>query len=101
MTVARLSIPDRLRRHLRSRPVQATGTLSAAAVSMVRMPAAKTPNSATILIVSLRWNGEPLATRAVKPGETVVLGDARSALAPLPEQALGAPALVVADAEGG
>lgn len=65
------------------------------------MPTVNKPNSARIAIVSLRWNGEPLAMRAARPGEEVVVGDAEGALAPLPHAALGADALVVADAQGG
>lgn len=65
------------------------------------MAAPKTAKSAAILIISLRWKGEALALRTVKPGETVLLGDAKGALAPLPEEALGAATLAVADTEGG
>ncbi len=65
------------------------------------MPPTKTPHSATMVLVALRWNGELLATRAVKASETVVLGDADGALASLPEEVLGREALVVADTEGG
>lgn len=65
------------------------------------MPTAKTPDSAAIVLVSLRWNGEPLAARAVGAGESAVLGDAKGALAQLPPDALGGPALVIADNEGG
>lgn len=64
------------------------------------MRQAKSANSAGITIVSLRWNGEVVATQAVRSGE-VVLGDARGSLAPVPEAALGGASLVVADAEGG
>lgn len=65
------------------------------------MPPTKPPHSATMVIVALRWNGELLATRAVKASETVVLGDAEGALASLPEEVLGRESLVVADTEGG
>jgi hypothetical protein len=77
------------------------GTLDGPGVSVVQMPSANAPNSNAIVVVSLRWNGEPLTTRAVTPGETVVLGDAKGALAPLPEEALGRATVVVADREGG
>ena len=54
-----------------------------------------------MVVVSLRWNGEPLVTRAARGGEVVVLGDAKDALAPLPEEALGGKALAIADGDGG
>lgn len=60
----------------------------------------KKPVSAAMVLVSLRWNGEPLVTRTARGGE-VVLGDAKDAIAPLPEEALGARALVIADVDGG
>ena len=66
-----------------------------------RMPTEKKPVSAAMVVVSLRWNGEPLVTRAARGGEVVVLGDAKDALAPLPEEALGGKALAIADGDGG
>lgn len=58
-------------------------------------------DSAPIVLVSLRWNGAPLAACAVKEGQDVVLGDAKNALAQLPPEALGCAALAVAGAGGG
>jgi hypothetical protein len=68
---------------------------------MLSMPAAQTSTSTALVVVSLRWKGEALTTRRVNRGETVVLGDAKGALAPLPEEVLGRASLVVADTEGG
>lgn len=61
----------------------------------------ETANSAAMATISLSWNGGPLAARAVRSGEHVVLGDVAGSLARLPEEALGAAALVVADGDGG
>lgn len=57
--------------------------------------------SAGIALVSLRWNGEPLAARVARAGEPVTLGDARGALAQLPADVLGCAAWTIADADGG
>ena len=59
------------------------------------------PVSATIAIVSLGWKGDTLTTRCASPGETVALGDAEDAMAPLPADVLGAARIVVADADDG
>ncbi|MEZ4300310.1 MAG: AgmX/PglI C-terminal domain-containing protein [Polyangiaceae bacterium] len=65
------------------------------------MPSTKRPDSAGVAIVSLRWNGAPLAAKAARSGEDVVVGDAPGSLAPLPSRALGGAALTVADTRGG
>ncbi len=65
------------------------------------MKQTKSTGSAAMAIVSLRWNGAPLATQAVRSGGEVVLGDAAGSLSPLPREALGATARVVADTRGG
>ena len=61
----------------------------------------KPANSTTAGTISLSWNGEALATRALRSGEEISVGDANGSLAPLPEAALGATMLVVADGEDG
>jgi len=58
-------------------------------------------NSTAIGTISLNWNGEALATRAVRSGERLSVGDVEGSLARLPEEALGAAMLVVADGEDG
>ena len=65
------------------------------------MPSEKKPGSAVMVVVSLRWNGEPLVTRSARGGEAIALGDVKGALAPLPAEALGAPSLTIADGRGG
>lgn len=65
------------------------------------MPTEKPANSAAIGTISLSWNGEALTTRAVRSGERISVGDVEGSLAPLPEEALGAAMLVVADGEDG
>lgn len=64
------------------------------------MSNAKRRGSAPIVVVSLRWNGAALATRALKAGESVSLGDAEGTLGAVPAEILGAAALTVADFEG-
>jgi hypothetical protein len=61
----------------------------------------KPANSTAIGTISLSWNGEALATRAMRSGDEISVGDAEGSLARLPEEALGAAMLVVADGENG
>ena len=55
----------------------------------------KPANSTAIGTISLSWNGEALATRAMRLGEEITVGDADGSLARLPEEALGAAKLSV------
>lgn len=65
------------------------------------MPSANAPKSAAMVVVSLSWNGEPLAMRKVGSDETVVLGDAKGSLSPLPKEVLGRASLEIAKTAGG
>ncbi len=65
------------------------------------MRSSKMPVAPALVVVSIQWNGEPLAMKVAQKGEEVRLGEGKDAMAPLPEEALGSCSLVIADAFDG
>ncbi len=54
-----------------------------------------------MVVVSLGWKGDTIATGVAAEGEVVTLGDGERSIAPLSTEVLGAASLHVADVKGG